>query len=68
MMRDSHGTIETDHWGIVTNAGTFDADGYPIEGGMYDPETFGLCDMGKGWKQVVGTYSPENIVGQMGIM
>jgi hypothetical protein len=68
MMRDSHGTIETDHWGVVTNAGTFDVDGYPIEGGMYDPETFGLCDMGKGWKQVFGTYSPENIVGQMGIM
>ena len=68
MMRDSHGTIETEHWGVVTNAGTFDADGYPIEGGMYDPETFGLCDMGKGWKQVFGTYSPENIVGRMGIM
>lgn len=68
MMRDSHGTIETDHWGVVTNAGTFDADGCPIEGGMYDPDIFGLCDMGKAWKKALGTYSPEKIVGKLGVM
>ena len=68
MMRDSHGTIETDNWGVVTNAGTFDADGCPIQVGMYDPDIFGLCDMGKAWKKALGTYSPKNIVGQMGIM
>ena len=68
MMRDSHGTIETDHWGVVTNAGTFDADGYPIEGGMYDPDIFGLCDMGKAWKKALGAYSPKKIVGKLGVM
>ena len=68
MMRDSHGTIETDNWGVVTNAGTFDADGCPIQGGMYDSEIFGLCDMGKGWKLAFGTYCPEKIVGKIGVM
>ena len=68
MMRDSHGTIETDNWGVVTNAGTFDADGYPIEGGMYDPNIFGLCDMGKAWKKALGAYSPKKIVGKLGVM
>ena len=68
MMRDSHGTIETDHWGVVTNAGTFDEDGCPIEGGMYDPDIFGLCDMGKAWEKALGTYSPEKIVGKLGVM
>ena len=41
MMRDTHGTIETENWGVVGNAGTFDENGNPVEYGMYDPEIFG---------------------------
>ena len=68
MMRDSHGTIETDNWGVVTNAGTFDEDGYPIQGGMYDHSIFGLRDMDTSWQKALEGYKPEKIVGQMGVM
>lgn len=64
LMRDSHGVIETDNWGEVTNAGTFDADGCAIEGGMYDGEIFGLT----GVKTTVKVTKPEKIVGKMGVM
>lgn len=72
MMRDSHGTVETDNWGIVTNAGTFDKDGKPIKGGMYDPEIFDIREEEFSLQESCGPYSmyknPEDVVGQMGIM
>lgn len=67
VMRDSHGSIETDHWGVVTNAGTFYEDGYPIEGGMYDCEIFGGYGVNVPF-QKTETKKPEQIVGQMGVM
>lgn len=39
-MRDTFGSIETDSWGIVVNAGTYDEQGNAIEGGLYDKELF----------------------------
>ena len=68
MMRDTHGTIETDTWGVVSNAGTFDKKGLPIKGGMYDHDIFGLRDMDKSWQKALKVYKPEKIVGRMGIM
>jgi hypothetical protein len=72
MMRDTHGVIETENWGVVTNAGTFDKTGNPIAGGMYDPnvfdireEDFSSCSSNVNMSKF---KSPEDVVGQIGIM
>lgn len=39
-MRDTFGSIETDCWGLVVDAGTYDERGNAIEGGLYDKEIF----------------------------
>ena len=71
-MRDTHGTIETDNWGVVTNAGTFDEKGNPIEGGMYDPDIFDIQEEDFAFSDSFETLSkyrkPEDVVGQMGVM
>lgn len=68
MMRDTHGIIETENWGVVTNACTFDDEGKPVVGGMYDPAIFGAYDMEKALKRVFHSSSPDQVVGNFGVM
>lgn len=62
VMRDTHGQIETDTWGMVSNSETFDSEGNPVEGGLYDPYIFG------NYKVFFSLPTNEQVSGVIGTM